>query len=419
MASQHEKRSQHENDGVQAYESDHLDAYCRIWLECGWISDVDQAKQGLARFADAGHSSVAILNGEPESFGSWFDGTVRYDNTDLSLGHIAAITTSRVGRRQGFASQLTERCLAEAAEAGFAVASLGIFDEGFYDKFGFGTGAAVPIVQFDPASLRVNAPYVTPERLTLNDLPELQEAVANRLRSHGAVTVDSAIWLGGEWESTERAFALGYRNEEGRVTHFVMGAPDADFSHYEIFIFSYETTDQLLQLVRLVSELGDQAVSMMVVEPAHLRLMDLIERPRRQRRRSLAGKHEAGERSDSWWQMRILDLSACIAARSWPGDPVEFNLSLTDPLADSPNSTWAGIGGDYTVHIGAESTVEPGHGSGLPQLDASVGAFTRMWLSVLPATHLTMSDSLSGPADLLTELDRAFALPTPKPGLPL
>lgn len=404
---------------LRSYEPGDLDAYVRIWLECGWISDGEKEKQGLGLFAEAGHSSVAVLNGEPESFGSWFDGTVHYDSTDLSLGHIAAITTSRLGRRQGFASLLTERCLVEAAEAGFAVASLGIFDEGFYDKFGFGTGSAVPIVQFDPASLRVDAPYATPERFDLKDLPELQQALANRLQGHGSVTIDSPIWLGGDWESAERTFALGYRNDEGRLTHFFAGAPDADFAHYEIFIFSYETTDQLLQLLRLLSELGDQAVSMMVVEPSHVRLLDLIERPRRQRKRSLRGNHEAGERADSWWQMRILDLEACIAARSWPGEPVRFNLTLTDPLTDSPTSSWTGLGGDYTVTIAADSTVEPGHTSGLDQLDASVGAFTRMWLSVLPASQLTITDSLTGPAELLDALDQAFALPVPKPGLPL
>ena len=46
-------------------------------------------------------------------------------------------------------------------------------------------------------------------------------------------------------------------------------------------------------------------------------------------------------------------------------------------------------------------------------LDASVSAFTRLWLGALPATSLAITDDLSGPADLLQDLDRAFRLPQP------
>ena len=51
----------------------------------------------------------------------------------------------------------------------------------------------------------------------------------------------------------------------------------------------------------------------------------------------------------------------------------------------------------------------------LPTLKASVGAFTRLWLGVLSANGLAVTDQLSGPPDLLGELDRAFLLPQPHP----
>lgn len=405
--------------GVRPYTSADHDAVVRIWRECGWIGDGDNEAKALGEFAAAGHASVALVGGEPESFGEWMPGSVQHGNTELSLCHIATITTSRLGRRRGFASTLSERCLAQGAEAGFAVASLGIFDEGFYDRFGFGTGAGISHVSFDPASMQVDAPYRTPIRLSPDDAVDMQAAMANRLKQHGAVTLDPAEYLKVDWQFQERLFAVGYRNDAGRLTHFIAGAPNGAHTKYEIWVWAYETVEQLLELLRLITELGDQAVSIDVIEPPHVRLHDLIARPRRQRRRSMKSEHESGVQLDAWWQMRILDLHACIEVCSIVGPSVEFNLTLTDPLAASATSTWAGIGGDYTVRLGETSTVTEGHTSGLMQLDASVGAFTRMWLAVLPASQLTVTDKLSGPPALLANLDRAFALPTPKPGMPL
>ncbi len=53
---------------------------------------------------------------------------------------------------------------------------------------------------------------------------------------------------------------------------------------------------------------------------------------------------------------------------------------------------------------------------GLPVLDASVGAFTRLWMGVRPATGLALTDDLAGPPALLDALDEAFRLPTPRAG---
>lgn len=404
---------------IRDYAPTDLDAVVRIWRECGWIGDDEAEANAVADLVAAGGASVALVDGVAESAGQWVPATVHYAGTDLSLCHIATITTSRLGRRRGFASTLTERCLAQGAAEGYAVASLGVFDEGFYDKFGFGTGAPVAMVTCDPASLRVDAPYRTPERLGVEHVDELRAAMANRLPAHGAVTMSRSEFYGFDFVVEDRYFAVGYRDDSGKLTHYVSGAPNASFSHYEVFFFAYETTDQLLELLGLVADLADQAVSIRIIEPAHVRVQDLIERPRRQRRRSTGSEFEAGLLADSWWQMRILDLEACIAARSWVGPPVRFNLTLSDPLAESTTSTWDGIGGAYTITIGAPSTVEPGHESGLPLLSASVGALTRMWLGVMPASEVAITDDLAGPADLLADLDQAFCLPTPKPGIPL
>ena len=71
------------------------------------------------------------------------------------------------------------------------------------------------------------------------------------------------------------------------------------------------------------------------------------------------------------------------------------------------------IGGDYIVTLGRSSGAETGSHDTLPTLKASVGAFTRLWLGVRPATGLAVTDELKGPEGLLRELDWALRLPEP------
>ena len=66
---------------------------------------------------------------------------------------VTAVTTSRIARKQGFARVMTARQLAEAAENGAEVAALGMFDQGFYDQVGFGTGGYEHSIRFDPARI--------------------------------------------------------------------------------------------------------------------------------------------------------------------------------------------------------------------------------------------------------------------------
>jgi hypothetical protein len=149
-------------------------------------------------------------------------------------------------------------------------------------------------------------------------------------------------------------------------------------------------------------------------EPAGIQLQDLIREPARQRRVArLAGGSGALHVTMADQQDRILDLGACIAAVESP-TPVGFGLRLRDPIgAFGP---WAGIGGEHTVRLGETSTVVEGLDPDVPVLDASVGAFTRLWWGVRPASSLALTDDLHGPADLLAELDAALRLPTPQAG---
>jgi len=73
------------------------------------------------------------------------------------------------------------------------------------------------------------------------------------------------------------------------------------------------------------------------------------------------------------------------------------------------------VGGEYIVSLGHDSGAEPGCDEALPTCTASVNAFTRLWLGVRSATSLSVTDDLSGPKELLEELDWAFRLPEPHP----
>ena len=74
-----------------------------------------------------------------------------------------------------------------------------------------------------------------------------------------------------------------------------------------------------------------------------------------------------------------------------------------------------GISGDYIVTLGPDSNAEKGSDDSLPLLTASVGAFTRMWLGVLPASSLSIGDDLAGPQELIEKLDYLIRVPRPSP----
>lgn len=393
-----------------------LAAVTRMWREVGWIDDSDEQAEALRRFLGRGTALLADVAGEAECMVHRTPGSIRYVTTDLPLCAISGVTTSHVGRRQGLASALMVEALGAGAEEGAAVASLGFFEQGFYDRFGFGTGTYEHRLTFDPASLTVPPPDRPPVRLGRTDMPELHGLMTRRHRGHGSVVIEPSDWFDLEWAWTDKPFALGFRNDDGRLTHALLGSMKDEHGPYEIAVLAYEEPQQLLELLGFVRTLGDQVNSVTIAdEPPEVQLQDLIREPVRQRRVArLAGGSGALHQAIAEQQDRILDLGACIAAVRLRTPPVSFGLRLHDPL--EALGGWPGIGGTYTVRLGARSTVSDGADGELPVLEASVGAFTRLWLGVRPATGLTLTDDLHGPPQLLESLDEAFRLPAPRAG---
>lgn len=389
----------------------------RIWREIGWMEKDQEA--GVDALVEAGSAMVAELSGEPECLVSRAPGELRYMDRDLPFACITSVTTSRIARKQGIAARLAAKSVAEAATEGALVAGLSMFEQGFYNQLGFGTGGYEHWLALDPSQLVLSVQHRIPRRLGLDDLPEVHSLRLRRLRGHGSCnllpvgTTQSNVLL------YQNVAGLGYHDgPQGTLSHCLwFSAKELEHGPYEVIALIYQTWTQLLELLALIRSFGDQIRLVRLREPAGLQLQDLLDRPFSRRAVSQNSSYAAGIRADAYWQMRICDLPACLAMTSLPMGELRFNLLLTDPIGRylDDDSPWRGISGSFHLTLGQHSSAEPGVNETLPTLKASVGAFTRMWLGAVPATGLSVTDELSGPPDLLAALDDAFRLPRPSP----
>jgi len=393
------------------------DAVRRIWREVGWL------KEGKEEACDlmfgCGISQVALINDQPECAVATAVGGVRYLDEELPLTVLTSVATSRIARKQGLARRLIARALAENAEAGALVAGLGMFEQGYYNQVGFGTGSYEHRVSFDPATLKVAARHRVPRRIAPDDWQAAHAPRLTRLGTHGRSYLTAAEMTRAGMLLTENGFGLGYCDApDGGLSHyFWCGAQNLEPGPYEVGWMAYQTWDQFLELMALVRSLGDQVHLIAMGEPPLIQMQDLLDKPFKRQEITEKSKFEASIRAYAWWQMRILDLPACLALTRLPCGELRFNLRLTDPVERylEADSGWRGVGGEYLVTLGPSSRAKRGSDPSLPTLTATVNSFTRLWLGVRPATGLAVTDELSGPADLLAALDSAFSLPTPKP----
>ena len=396
----------------------------RIWREVRWIEPGEDAEKPLTEFLSNGEGEVGIANGEAECFVHRTLGDITYDSTQLPLCAVTGVTTSQVGRKQGFATALTARALRHGAEAGAAVAALGMFEQGFYNRFGFGTGGYDHFITFDPSTLRVDhVPYRAPVRLGADDIPDMFQAVQRRHRHHCAVTLDSPTSLGAEIAWANHPFTLGYRDDSGRLTHFLSGDLANENGPFKLHFVIYETPEQLMELLRLLRELGDQIHAVKIPEPPELSLQTLLDAPVRQRSRSRKSELASGIESLAWWQLRVLDVPACVAARRWSGEAFAFTLELSDPLEDRLveagfTAGWSGVGGSYTITVGADSGAAVGGDTTLPTLTTDVGTFSRLWFGVESASALRTLGALTAPDALCISLDESLRLGRAVTGYP-
>jgi hypothetical protein len=392
----------------------------RIWRETGWLEPGNaEHEEGMDLFVEAGRALVADVDGEAECLVLTCPGQIRYLADDLPFSCVTAVTTSRVARKLGLAKKLTAAAVAADAAEGALVSGLGMFEQGYYDRLGFGTGGYEHWLSFDPARLKVTAKARTPRRLTADDWKAAHEARLKRARGHGGCNLAPPQITRAEMLGTKNSFGLGYGDGPGgELTHYVWcGAARAEEGPYTVNWIVYRTAEQLLELLALMKNLGDQVRLVRIREPGGTQLQDLIDRPFQLKRLTEKSNFEHRISAHAYWQMRILDVPACLARTHLPGGNVRFNLEISDPIEPSLDNKvpWRGVAGQYVVTLGPSSGAEPANDRTIPTLKASVGAFTRMWLGVRPATGLAVTDDLSGPSELLYALDEILRLPDPKP----
>jgi hypothetical protein len=185
---------------------------------------------------------------------------------------------------------------------------------------------------------------------------------------------------------------------------------------YRVEALAYRDAAGLLELLGVLRTLGDQVRSVVLMEPPELQLQDVIRHPNRQRIVTKGTDFAAGGSAHAWWQLRILDLEACVGAIVHTGSPVRFNLELSDPMSHTEEA-WPGLEGSYTVEVSTSSSVTSGTDGSLPTLRASVAGFSRMWIGARTASSLSVTGGLTAPSELLGALDDALRVPTPKTGL--
>ncbi|MEM7003493.1 MAG: GNAT family N-acetyltransferase [Pseudomonadota bacterium] len=387
-----------------------LAAIKRIWREIGW-TDEDSEKQ-LDLFFSCGRTVVGTLDDVAECSVHTVPGSIRLASTDLSLCAVTAVTTSRVARGQSFARKLTAEQLQHARAQGVAVAALGMFDQGFYDQLGFGTGAYDHQLTFDPASLTVPILTRNPVRLTPEESGECHAALLKRKREHGAVCLDPPEMFKAELGFSKDSFGLGFRDADGELTHFIWLETEDEVLRgpYSLRAWAYRSAEQLLELLSLLRSLSDQVYSVTLMEPPELQLQALLRRPMRHMVLTRGSKHASTFNTMAWYQLRVLDVAQVVKALPPIRTPLRFALQITDPLSEHGEQHCAG---DYVVSLDKTSTAIREADTDLPELSCSINAFTRWVFGVAPATSLALTDSFAAEPELLQALDAALQLPRP------
>jgi hypothetical protein len=393
------------------------EAVHRIWRETGWL---EKGKEEAVDFLiECGRAKVAVLHGAPESLAITAPGTIRYLNEDLSFSCVTGVTTSRIARKLGLAKRVTASIIAEDAKDGALVSGLGMFEQGYYNQLGYGTGGYEYHTAFDPSQLNVEVKARVPRRFSPNDWKMVHHARLNRVRGHGSCNLTPSGFTRSMMLRTQNGFGLGYGEEPtGDLTHYLWcGVKNVEQGPYRVEWMVFRTRDQFHELMALLKSLSDQIRLVRMREPQSIQIQDLLNKPIKQLVMSEKSGFESRVLALAWWQMRICDLPGCLERTHLPWGDVRFNLKLADPIENvlGDKAPWRGIAGTYVITLGPSSGAEPGMDNTLPTLEASVGPFTRMWLGVRPATGLAVTDELTGPQELLEKLDCVLCLPDPKP----
>lgn len=397
------------------------EACLQMFREAGWMSAdaEEEGKKVTFSFLEDDDTFVKEIRGNAEAISCSRNGKIRYLNEVLKFGAITCVCTSRIARKLNCATDLVTKSILNLVENEIDVCALGFFEQGFYNRFGFGVNPYENWVKFDPNNLNIERDFRIPHRITKRDYQKIHKALNGRMKRHGMCTIDSAEHTRLCLELPENAFGLGYFNKEEELTHFLWAEAKNENGPYEIWMMSYENYDQFLELMALIKSMGDQVFGIEMKVPVDIQFQDFLKKPFRFNRLTEKTEFENNIWAVAYSQTRILNLERCMEKTVLYSKGPEFNLRLKDPIEEflPEDSEWKGLGGDYVISLGEKSKCRKGNDESLETLEAGIGAFTRMWLGVRSATALSVTDELQGSNELLSKLDIALRLPVPSPGI--
>jgi hypothetical protein len=401
---------------IRPYESKDEEQCIRIFREVGWMEGKDTDKDVFEASISEATPFVAELNGEVEVFVVTKTGSCMYLNEDIPFSAVTGVVTSRIARQQGLASTVTVRAIEESAKNGAAMSMLGMFDQGYYEKFGYGSTTYHRVATFDPASLRVPRLTRSPKRLSKEDATAMHRCRCKRKRYHGGCNLDSASETAATtiWQQ-ETAFGLGFEDDGGSLSHFMWIKPKGEHGPYCVWFSAWETHEQLIELLSVLKSLSDQVLGVRMADPPQFQLQDFLYRPFATMRARKGGEFDSNVLSQVWMQCRILDLPMCIGAMKCYGEPVSFNLELADPIEQflSKEGTWRGVGGNWIITLGEESSAIEGTDASLPTASGSVNDLSRIWFGSASAEAVSVTGTFVADPELIQCIDSTIKLPTP------
>jgi len=374
----------------------------------------DTDKEVFEGYISDTSSFVTELDGEAEVLVLTRSGDVQYLEKIIPASFVTGVLASRVSRMQGHALRTTAHAIAQSTTQSAAVSFLGVFDQGYYDKLGYGTLNYERLCTIDPANLNVPKLSRKPKRFTKDDAEVLHNCRLNRKKFHGGCNLFGTGVTGCELVWIENGFGLGFE-EDGELTHCMWLSSKGEHGPYQCECMAYQTNEQLIELLSVLKSLSDQVHGIRMQDPAGFQLQDFLIRPFATLRSRKGGTFDASTSCNAWRQCRILDVEQCVKAMKLHGESVSFNLKLTDPIERylPKKSGWRGVGGDWMIALGEESSATRGHDDALPSASATVNGLSRIWFGSSSAEVVSTTGQFVADLELIHRIDSIVKLPAP------
>lgn len=362
---------------------------------------------------------------DSDALAAWQDGVCagnvaafRFDSTVPGGAKVPTAGVTRVGvlpthTRQGILTQLMHRLLVESHDGGNVLATLHASETPIYHRFGFGLASDAVGTRITSRAVR---PWRTPSiagsmRLlhytdVMSVVPDLYETVA-RWR---VGTVSRRRWWW-EWNLEEASKPAEQLFGKGSFVAVHTGADGNDdgYVFYEVDWDEQFASNPVG--VGKVRDLWGRSPDVEVGLWRYLLGIDLVaswtaemrpvDEPVRRAMHD-ARAYEAKQRIDDQW-VRILDVDAALAARTYAPADSAATIEVHDPLFTANCGTWTVSPGGSTRSDGTASDIS-----------VDIGTLSAAYLGAVTWCDLATIGAVTAPDDVLTRLDTLFAVrPTP------